>query len=266
MRPAIVAIFAAHAGIDVSEPGERRSSGHAGKRGGRFRCTSQSSQASPAHARTHLRHAAQHQENSHEDRRPRPTSELSRIDDPRCTTRTRRREATDVIHRYRHLGSDRVEINLCDPTPSPDTKTHARQLLNKRRGKNVGRLSETQLMVLILLGFGVVHVIGGVLIARHPRKVNLPWSSQPGATDGAGDESCFIGCERSRGRRDSNHQRDFPDGRLGLPCRRGETRSAAGRSLRFRVRALADRWPGFERRTVLIVAVARTTNAAGAVR
>ena len=79
---------------------------------------------------------------------------------------SRRREATDVIHRYRHLGSDRVEVNLCDPTPSPDTKTHARQLLNKRRGKNVGRLSETQLMVLILLGFGVVHVIGGVLIAR----------------------------------------------------------------------------------------------------
>ncbi|AWO93413.1 MULTISPECIES: hypothetical protein [Bradyrhizobium] len=79
---------------------------------------------------------------------------------------SRRREAINVVHRYRHLGFDRVEINLCDPTPSPDTKTLARQMLNKRRGKNAGRLSETQLMVLVLLGFGVVHVIGGVLIAR----------------------------------------------------------------------------------------------------
>ncbi|WP_271567490.1 hypothetical protein [Bradyrhizobium sp. CCBAU 11386] len=79
---------------------------------------------------------------------------------------SRRREAINVIHRSPHLGFDRVEINLCDPAPSPETKTHARQMLNKRRGKNVGRLSETQLMVLILLGFGVVHVIGGVLIAR----------------------------------------------------------------------------------------------------
>jgi hypothetical protein len=79
---------------------------------------------------------------------------------------SRRREAINVVHRYRHLGFDRVEINLCDPTPSPDTKTLVRHILSKRRGKNAGRLSETQLMVLVLLGFGVVHVIGGVLIAR----------------------------------------------------------------------------------------------------
>ncbi|SFI27755.1 hypothetical protein [Bradyrhizobium sp. cf659] len=79
---------------------------------------------------------------------------------------SRRLEAINVVHRYRQLGFDRVEINLCDPAPSPETKTLARQMLNKQRGKNVGRLSETQLMVLILLGFGVVHVIGGVLITR----------------------------------------------------------------------------------------------------
>jgi hypothetical protein len=79
---------------------------------------------------------------------------------------SRRLEAINVIHRYRHLGSDRVEINLCDPTPSPDTKTRARQILNNGSDKKVRRSSETYLMILILLGFGVVHVIGGVLIQR----------------------------------------------------------------------------------------------------
>jgi hypothetical protein len=79
---------------------------------------------------------------------------------------SRRREAINVIHRDPHPGFDRVEINLCEPTPSPDTKTLARQMLNRRSGKNVGRLSETQLMVLVLLAFGAVHVIGGVVIAR----------------------------------------------------------------------------------------------------
>lgn len=88
---------------------------------------------------------------------------------------SRRLEAINVIHRYRHLGCDRVEINLCDPTPSPDTRTRARQMLNNRMDKKVRRFSETHLMILILLGFGVVHVIGGVLMARAaPEQGNPP--------------------------------------------------------------------------------------------
>lgn len=78
---------------------------------------------------------------------------------------SRRLEAINIIHRYRDLGSDRGEINLCAPTPSPNSKTSARQVLNKE-SKKVRRLSETHLMILILLGFGVVHMIGGVLMAR----------------------------------------------------------------------------------------------------
>jgi hypothetical protein len=41
----------------------------------------------------------------------------------------------------------------------------------------VRRLSETHLIILILIGFGIVHVIGGVLLARaapeHSRPVNV---------------------------------------------------------------------------------------------
>jgi hypothetical protein len=37
---------------------------------------------------------------------------------------------------------------------------------NKRKNKNVRRLGETHQMILIRLGFGVVHAIGGVLMAR----------------------------------------------------------------------------------------------------
>lgn len=87
---------------------------------------------------------------------------------------SRRLEAINVIHRYRHLGFDRGKINLCAPTPSPDTKTSARQALNDE-SKKVRRLSETHLMILILLGFGVVHVIAGVLMARAaPEQDNPP--------------------------------------------------------------------------------------------
>ncbi|MCK1387764.1 hypothetical protein [Bradyrhizobium sp. 21] len=79
---------------------------------------------------------------------------------------SRRLQAIKVIHRYRHLGSDRAEISLCDRTPSPDTKARARQMPNNGRDKKMRRLRETHLMILILLGFGVVHVIGAVLMAR----------------------------------------------------------------------------------------------------
>jgi hypothetical protein len=79
---------------------------------------------------------------------------------------SRRREAINVIHRYQNLISDRTETNLCEPIASPDTKTRVRQILNSERNRNVKRLSETHLMILILLGFGIVHVISGVLIAR----------------------------------------------------------------------------------------------------
>jgi hypothetical protein len=37
---------------------------------------------------------------------------------------------------------------------------------NSERERNVKRLSETHLMILVLLGFGIVHMVGGVLIAR----------------------------------------------------------------------------------------------------
>lgn len=85
---------------------------------------------------------------------------------------SRRLQAINIIHR--HLGSDQGEINLCAPTPSPDTKTSARQALNDE-SKKVRRLSQTHLMILILLGFGVVHVIAGVLMARAaPEQDNLP--------------------------------------------------------------------------------------------
>jgi hypothetical protein len=79
---------------------------------------------------------------------------------------SRRREAIRVIHRHRNLISDRAEADLCEPIPSPDMKTRVRQILNSERERNVRRLSETHLMILILLGFGIVHVIGGVLMAR----------------------------------------------------------------------------------------------------
>ena len=79
---------------------------------------------------------------------------------------TRRREAINVIRRYQHLISDRVEPHHCEPIPSPDTKTRVRQILNSERERNVRRLSETHLMILVLLGFGIVHLVGGVLMAR----------------------------------------------------------------------------------------------------
>lgn len=88
---------------------------------------------------------------------------------------SRRREAINVIHRYRHIVSDLVQINLCDPPPLPDAKTRARQILNKRRDKQVRRMSETHLIILVLLGFGIVHVIGGVLLQRaSPPQGNSP--------------------------------------------------------------------------------------------
>jgi hypothetical protein len=79
---------------------------------------------------------------------------------------SRRREAINVIHRYQNLISERVKTNLCESIPSQDTKTRVRQILNSEKDRNVKRLSETHLMILVLLGFGIVHVIGGVLIAR----------------------------------------------------------------------------------------------------
>jgi len=98
--------------------------------------------------------------------------EVMNIDFPVLSTiisalhESRRREAINVIHRYRNLISDRVETNLCGPIPSPDMKTRVRRIPNSERERNVRRLSETHLMILALLGFGIVHVIGGVLIAR----------------------------------------------------------------------------------------------------
>jgi hypothetical protein len=79
---------------------------------------------------------------------------------------SRRREAMNVIHRYRNLISDRVETDLREPIPSPGTKARFHQILKNERERNVRRLSETHLMILVLLGFGIVHVIGGVLMAR----------------------------------------------------------------------------------------------------
>ena len=79
---------------------------------------------------------------------------------------SRRREAIKVIHRYQHLISDRVAPHVGEPIPSPDTKTRVRQMPNSERERNVKRLSETHLMILVLLGFGIVHMVGGVLIAR----------------------------------------------------------------------------------------------------
>ena len=79
---------------------------------------------------------------------------------------SRRQEAINVIHRYEYLISDRVETNLCEPIPSPGMKTRVRKILNSERDGNVKRLSETHLMILILLGFGIVHVVGGIVIAR----------------------------------------------------------------------------------------------------
>src|SRR5713226_7235246 len=84
----------------------------------------------------------------------------------RALHESRRREAIHVIHRYQHLISDRVEVALCEPIPSLDTKTRVRQILNSERDRNVRRLSETHVIILVLLAFGIVHVIGGVLIAR----------------------------------------------------------------------------------------------------
>lgn len=87
---------------------------------------------------------------------------------------SRRLQAINVLHRYRNLGSDQGEIKLCAPTPSPDTKTSAHHALNDE-SKKVRRLSQAHLMILILLGFGVVHVIAGVLTARAaPEQDNLP--------------------------------------------------------------------------------------------
>ena len=88
---------------------------------------------------------------------------------------SRRRQAINIIHRYQHLISDRVEANLGKPIPSPDTRV--RQIQNSEGKRNVSRLSETHLIILILIGFGIVHVIGGVLLARaapeHSRPVNI---------------------------------------------------------------------------------------------
>lgn len=79
---------------------------------------------------------------------------------------SRRRQAINVIHRYRRLIADRVEANLRKPIPSPDVKMRVRQIQNSERKRNVRRLSETHLIILILIGFGIVHVIGGVLLTR----------------------------------------------------------------------------------------------------
>lgn len=79
---------------------------------------------------------------------------------------SRRREAINVIHRYQNLISDRVETNICDSISSLDTKTRVRQILNSKKDRNVRRLSETNLIIMVLLGFGIVHVISGILIAR----------------------------------------------------------------------------------------------------
>jgi hypothetical protein len=52
-----------------------------------------------------------------------------------------------------------------------------RQIQNSEGKRNVSRLSETHLIILILIGVGIVHVIGGVLLARaapeHSRPVNI---------------------------------------------------------------------------------------------
>jgi hypothetical protein len=90
---------------------------------------------------------------------------------------SRRRQAINIIHRYQHLISDRVETNLGKLIPAPEAKMRARQIQNSERKRNVRRLSETHLIILILIGFGIVHVIGGVLLARaapeHSRPVNI---------------------------------------------------------------------------------------------
>ncbi|UFS76822.1 hypothetical protein LPB73_05355 [Tardiphaga sp. 37S4] len=88
---------------------------------------------------------------------------------------SRRRQAINVIHRYQHLISDRIETNPGKPIPSRDTRV--RQIQNSEGKRNVRRLSETHLIILILIGFGIVHVIGGALLARaapeHSRPVNI---------------------------------------------------------------------------------------------
>ncbi|KZD21690.1 hypothetical protein A4A58_11140 [Tardiphaga robiniae] len=90
---------------------------------------------------------------------------------------SRRRQAINIIHRYRHLISDRIETNPGKPVPAPDAKMRVRQMQNSERTRNVRRLSETHLMIMVLIGFGIVHVIGGVLLARaapeHSRPVNI---------------------------------------------------------------------------------------------
>jgi hypothetical protein len=99
------------------------------------------------------------------------------MDPPFCSTpaksvliealhHSRRRDAARVIHRYRHLIAADAESELPVRLAATAASTRAHRAKNQQEKGEFRMLRANGLMVLVLLGFGIAHVVGAILLLR----------------------------------------------------------------------------------------------------
>jgi hypothetical protein len=79
---------------------------------------------------------------------------------------SRRRDAARVIHRYRHLIADDVESEWPAQLAATDARRCARPAENEQEKEDFRMLRANGLIGLVLLGFGIAHVVGATLLLR----------------------------------------------------------------------------------------------------
>ena len=79
---------------------------------------------------------------------------------------SRRRDAARVIHRYQHLVADGAEGELSAPVSATETSAPAGPATNDERIRTLRTLGANCLIALVLLGFGIAHVIGVTVLLR----------------------------------------------------------------------------------------------------
>ncbi|QDW39660.1 hypothetical protein FFI89_022460 [Bradyrhizobium sp. KBS0727] len=79
---------------------------------------------------------------------------------------SRRRDAARVIHRYGHLIADDVESEWPARLAATDACRCARPAENEQEKEDFRMLRANSLIALVLLGFGIAHVVGTTLLLR----------------------------------------------------------------------------------------------------
>jgi hypothetical protein len=79
---------------------------------------------------------------------------------------SRRRDAARVIRRYQHLVADGVEGELSAPVSATEASARARPATNDEGIRKLRTLGANCLIALVLLGFGIAHVIGVTVLLR----------------------------------------------------------------------------------------------------